>query len=105
MTALTNFNGGSTARIIEMPSYKQQEPTKTTAPVDPVVRTVGNRSNQAGRSLHETTDELPTVSPPTEVVPEWNHPRINVYRTLAAFWSFIVLGMNDAAYGVCYLLL
>ncbi|KAJ5169242.1 uncharacterized protein N7482_004836 [Penicillium canariense] len=30
---------------------------------------------------------------------KWNHPRINVYRSLATFWSFLVMGANDAAYG------
>jgi hypothetical protein len=100
-TFKTNHGGGSTASIIEMPSYKQQDPSKVVGSMDPIVRTVSNRSHENGRTLHETAGELPTVLPPTEVIPEWNHPRINMYRTGAAFWSFIVLGMNDAAYGVC----
>ena len=29
----------------------------------------------------------------------WNHPDGNVLRVASAFWCFIVLGMNDAAYG------
>jgi hypothetical protein len=29
----------------------------------------------------------------------WNHPRSNLFRTMAAFWSFVVMGSNDAAYG------
>lgn len=31
---------------------------------------------------------------------KWNQPRGNIYRSLAAFWSFLVMGANDAAYGV-----
>lgn len=37
-----------------------------------------------------------TVSQPLE---RWNNPRSNIPRVLAAFWSLMVLGMNDAAYG------
>ena len=31
---------------------------------------------------------------------QWNKPRINFYRYLAALYSFLTMGMNDAAYGV-----
>ncbi|KAE8384588.1 major facilitator superfamily domain-containing protein [Aspergillus alliaceus] len=34
---------------------------------------------------------------PTE---RWNHPRSNVLKVLATYWSFLVTGMNDAAYGL-----
>lgn len=30
----------------------------------------------------------------------WNQSRSNVLKTLATFWSFLVMGANDAAYGV-----
>lgn len=30
----------------------------------------------------------------------WNEPRRNAYRLAAAFWCFLVMGANDAAYGV-----
>ncbi|KAL3474277.1 MFS general substrate transporter [Aspergillus californicus] len=29
----------------------------------------------------------------------WNHPRSNIYKTLATFWAFLVMGANDSAYG------
>ena len=32
---------------------------------------------------------------------QWNHPRINVWRVLAACYGLLMMGMNDAAYGVC----
>ena len=31
----------------------------------------------------------------------WKHPRRNFHRTLAALYSFTVLGANGGAYGVC----
>ena len=42
-------------------------------------------------------------TPPTsavEVLQKWNSPRINMFRVLATFWSFFVVGMNDGSYGV-----
>ncbi|KAI5918749.1 MFS general substrate transporter [Camillea tinctor] len=35
----------------------------------------------------------------TEVVQRWNYPRTNVPKVAACFWSFTVMGANDAAYG------
>lgn len=35
-----------------------------------------------------------------EILEKWNTPRINLYRYLSALFSFIIMGMNDAAYGV-----
>ncbi|KAJ5889005.1 Major facilitator superfamily domain general substrate transporter [Penicillium taxi] len=31
---------------------------------------------------------------------KWNFPRINIYRCFATFWSLLVMGANDAAYGL-----
>ncbi|CAG8960667.1 hypothetical protein HYFRA_00013435 [Hymenoscyphus fraxineus] len=41
------------------------------------------------------------VPPPTavEARQRWNQPRINMWRCLATFWSFFIVGMNDGAYG------
>lgn len=33
---------------------------------------------------------------------QWNSPSINKYRYLAANFGFIIMGMNDAAYGVSW---
>ena len=32
---------------------------------------------------------------------QWNHPRINAWRTVVACYGLFIMGMNDAAYGVC----
>ncbi|EAW13439.1 putative MFS transporter [Aspergillus clavatus NRRL 1] len=39
----------------------------------------------------------PTVFPAVE---QWNHPRSNISKTLATFWCFLVMGANDAAFGL-----
>jgi hypothetical protein len=37
----------------------------------------------------------------TDFQPEkWNESRTNIWRILATFYSFIVVGANDGAYGV-----
>ena len=45
----------------------------------------------------KSAQEAKTVMKETE---RWNHPRSNILKTLATFWSFLVMGANDAAYGV-----
>ncbi|KAM3079672.1 hypothetical protein ACMFMG_006085 [Clarireedia jacksonii] len=44
-----------------------------------------------------TVDRVATESITLE---QWNKPRVNLYRYLATLYSFIVMGMNDAAYGL-----
>jgi hypothetical protein len=40
-------------------------------------------------------------SPVTEIELEiWNKPRINMWRYFATLYTFVIMGMNDAAYGV-----
>lgn len=31
----------------------------------------------------------------------WRYPRRNIYRVLITFFAFVLMGMNDAATGVC----
>ena len=50
-------------------------------------------------------DEIKSVEiglgPVTNALQQWNNPRINIWRFFASVMGFIVMGMNDAAYGVC----
>lgn len=57
------------------------------------------RSEQLGIDslTNESSDGFPALE-------KWNYPRVNIYRSLATFWSFLVMGANDAAYGVSSLL-
>ncbi|KAK6846445.1 hypothetical protein PG987_001633 [Apiospora arundinis] len=49
----------------------------------------------------ESPQEDPGSPPPTatEMVQRWNYPKSNVPKIGACFWSFVVMGANDAAYG------
>ncbi|KAJ6094508.1 hypothetical protein N7467_002021 [Penicillium canescens] len=49
---------------------------------------------------HSDADSTP--SRPTDgfpVLERWNQNSLNIYRTFATFWCFLVMGANDAAYG------
>lgn len=47
-------------------------------------------------------EEQPVVPPDHAVsaLPAWNQNRANVFKTLSTFIAFIIMGANDAAYGV-----
>ncbi|POS69087.1 hypothetical protein DHEL01_v212518 [Diaporthe helianthi] len=77
--------------------------TKTTTTTITGAVSPGSTSGKAASSnssaSHENISSLPaptTVSQPAE---RWNQSRTNICRVLAAFWSLLVIGMNDAAYG------
>lgn len=42
------------------------------------------------------------AAPPHAVsaLPTWNQNKANVFKTLSTFVSFLIMGANDAAYGV-----
>lgn len=62
----------------------------------PSRRSPGGTSPSAHEDLIGALPQPTTVS---EELERWNRPRSNVARVLAAFWSLLVMGMNDAAYG------
>jgi fucose permease len=49
--------------------------------------------------LEDVNGSLPPPSTAVPVLQKWNNPRINMFRVFATFYSFIILGLNDAAYG------
>jgi hypothetical protein len=63
-----------------------------------------NEDNHGLASLQLEASHSP---PPGNVFPameRWNHPKSNIYKIAATFWAFLVMGANDAAYGVSLLL-
>ena len=36
----------------------------------------------------------------THALEKWNEPSVNINRLFATFWAFVIMGANDAAYGV-----
>jgi hypothetical protein len=67
---------------------------------DTIFSIENEEKNAPGCGVEDTREEAenpPTISNGLE---QWNKPRINVYRYLATLYCFIIMGMNDAAYGV-----
>lgn len=55
-----------------------------------------------GMQSDDPVEKLPSpTTQAAEKLERWYAPRTNLWRTFAAFWSFVVMGSNDAAYGVC----
>lgn len=57
------------------------------------------RSNNDDAVVQDVLSALPVPTTASEPLERWNHPPINRPRVFAAFWSLMVMGMNDAAYG------
>jgi len=73
---------------------KTTKDSATSLPVEDEVR----HALESGIDETKKQDKIPeNVSKGLE---QWNKPRINVYRYLATLYCFIIMGMNDAAYGV-----
>lgn len=56
-------------------------------------------SNQSSKDI-DPVEFLPQPSTTVSVVERWNHPKANMYRTFATLFAFLIMGANDAAYGV-----
>ena len=60
-----------------------------------------SRSEDEPKQGTENTEEqLEARHVENNSLEKWNSPSINTYRYLAANFGFIIMGMNDAAYGV-----
>ncbi|KAK6083688.1 MFS transporter [Seiridium cupressi] len=57
------------------------------------------RNDELAAAAAVEDDELPPPSTASSIVQRWNYPRSNMPKVAACFWSFIVIGANDAAYG------
>lgn len=60
----------------------------------------GSERRSQGSRLAEAGGVEPDATPHVSAVEKWNEPKINKFRVGAAFWSLLLMGANDAAYGV-----
>ncbi|KAI1644647.1 MFS general substrate transporter [Daldinia loculata] len=96
-------NGSSSTSVLEV----ELEPVYLSTPlpkqdgVDVQARGPSRRtsSNDGDTTPRQDTSSLPPPSTTTDVVQRWNYPRKNIPRVASCFWSFVVMGANDAAYG------
>lgn len=101
--------GGSATYVMELEPIDngQFAPTRLANHNKGAVSSSGRRlssrksqpSIQADLAESDRNETLPSPTTASAPVERWNSPRINIYRLAATFWSFVVMGMNDAAYG------
>lgn len=109
------MSGGSSTATVELqespvhklsgppPLAEQHSFDNGTGPAGPG-RTLGKDSSPRGSndgppSNHDSISSLPAPTTVSHTVERWNQSRSHVFRVFAAFWSLLVMGMNDAAYG------
>lgn len=98
-------NGGSSTCVVEQPVELQDVSHFLSKPGEakrPHTRSSLHIHETNGSTLEndDPVERLPSpTTAPAEKLERWNQSRTNLYRTFAAFWSFIVMGSNDAAYG------
>ncbi|KAF2869795.1 major facilitator superfamily domain-containing protein [Massariosphaeria phaeospora] len=100
-------NGGSSTCIVEpieltdVSQYLKQPKEAKLAQSPPSLHISETRASEQDRI--ENSDPVENLPSPTthaaEKLERWNTPRTNLWRSMAAFWSFVVMGSNDAAYG------
>jgi hypothetical protein len=59
--------------------------------------------NQKKPNASDPEDIRDEAIPPEtaiEAKQKWNSPRINMWRVLSCYFSFLIVGMNDGSYGV-----
>ena len=108
MAAGESTSGGSSTMTMEKPIELQPVRSKQDASTIAAKRT----PSVSGRSLGSNTpskesgqpedrnESLPSpTTAPVDQAEVWYKPRINLYRVLATFYAFALMGMNDASYG------
>lgn len=64
-------------------------------------RRLGSSEDDA-TALNDASEvrDLPNPSTASSALEKWNFPKSNLFRITACYWSLMVTGANDAAYGV-----
>lgn len=90
---------GSTTATVEL-ELKEIQFTPFRAEVSDSKFTSTKAAYSAPQQLESTTPtELPAPSTAVSTARRWNSPKANRYRIFAVFYAFVVVGLNDAAYG------
>ncbi|KAH8731059.1 major facilitator superfamily domain-containing protein [Phaeosphaeriaceae sp. PMI808] len=97
-------NSGSSTCVISPPLELQPISPIPAKPHDAKVASSHTGLRLSDAKALDADDDSPVDLPspithPAAKPEQWNHPRSNLFKTFAAFWSFIVMGSNDAAYG------
>lgn len=98
-TMMLHQTGGSSTCVIE-PSIRLQDISTSLQHPQEAKTAPGLKISDRKSQDDDPIESLPSpTTQAAERLERWNQSRTNVYRTFAAFWSFVVMGSNDAAYG------
>lgn len=67
---------------------------------DTYIASVEQDSKQSSPGIQDAVEDHQSPASPVQRQERWNHPRINIARMSVAFYGFVIMGANDAAYGV-----
>lgn len=83
---------------IELPSANSPAQSSSKATLnDTIVEQYGTKEASISGQAEESPASTVYQYPPAE---RWNYPRKNIGKSLVAFYGLIIMGANDAAYGV-----
>lgn len=91
------------SRTSQFNSKDQRLNVKCSTSSDPASNAHNESVPEREPDLETLTAESQQQSPPAmvaHVVEKWNEPSVNISRLFATFWAFVIMGANDAAYGV-----
>jgi hypothetical protein len=97
-------NSGSSTCVITPQVEMHPIPLQPAKPQNAIITGshTGHRLSDTKGIQEDDDDPIDLPSPTTQAAAKaerWNHPRSNFFKTMATFWSFVVMGSNDAAYG------
>ncbi|KAF4124520.1 Major Facilitator Superfamily [Geosmithia morbida] len=64
------------------------------------IRRLGSNDNDNSNIGVVGLKDIAEHTAPVDLVETWKYPRQNIFKTGATFWSLLVTGANDAAYGL-----
>ncbi|KAI0433778.1 major facilitator superfamily domain-containing protein [Xylaria sp. FL1042] len=113
MASQYHQNVGSSTAVMELQPIYMSSPlplplpssndNKCAAEVVPAWSAARRGSSDEEKQVDDGSGSGPSTPPlaaTAEVKERWNYPRRNIPRVAACFYSFIVMGANDAAYGL-----
>ena len=89
---------GSSAVVVELESQKHATDDSPCLRLPSRPTSISHGTPEPSHT--STPDDTDTPAAAVSALEKWNSPPANIDRTLATFWSFLVMGLNDAAYGV-----
>lgn len=104
MSSSIRHTGASSTAVVELDPiihlrHEADEPSNKHAATH---RSISLQPDQVVEvNAQDRNESLPSPSIASqENIERWNESRMNIARIAAAFWGFVLMGLNDATYGV-----